>query len=317
MFAVYLKNFIACLITSLSLAGAFFLLAGPIPAAAAFLIGIGINVLVFYNSHRIINAFYAPIIVSPESAKELYVILADLSKAAKISLPILYASASPQPNMSVISRKNEHKIIISKNVIQLLDRRELHAMLAHHVAYIASGTVQHKSYVACIASLPVFFIYLGIFFASFGGKPTHKAPQWMTTLFQPVSWFSHAIAFICQNKKNTALIDILAITIGAHAASYFKGINKISIASSRIKDPQVSLFPALATLYITPPISFKRLNIGVPVAERLTKLRNNLESSGSRVPAKTAKNKKTSSASRGTPRKRPGVASGPSRSRPR
>lgn len=281
-----------------------------------FILGIVINIVTFYKSDKILSQFFSPQIVSPNSAKDIYLLLNKLSNNAGIDLPLLYVSSSAQPNICSLISKNGNKIIFSHSLLKVLDAREIHAMLAYQVSMISNGVAKHHAYLACVASMPLFIVHLGVLFPSFGGHRSNIIPKLWRPISAPLVWFGKIFAFIGVSRSTLFEIDKKAITLGANLSSYANGLNKLNLARNKIKDHKLALLGGLSPIYNVALYSSSKFPVDNPIKTRIQRLINHFgtQTAPSRQHGRRSAKKTPNTSTKRV--KRPGIASGPSRSRP-
>jgi heat shock protein HtpX len=81
--------------------------------------------------------------VSEAEAPELYRIVRRIADSAGIPMPRIHVTPSPQPNAFATGRNPRHAAVaVTQGLLQILDERELEAVLAHELTHIRNGDVR-------------------------------------------------------------------------------------------------------------------------------------------------------------------------------
>jgi len=118
-----------------------------------------INYMVYFKSYKMILSFYNATLIKDDN---LYNITKDLAIKANIACPKLYLIDINHANAfaSGIS-KNNSIIAISKNLFEILDKKELEAVIAHEIMHIKNKDMLIASIIAVFASSIIYISNIG------------------------------------------------------------------------------------------------------------------------------------------------------------
>src|SRR5688572_4377068 len=101
-------------------------------ATIALLLALAFNFVMYWTSDKIAIAATRSKPVTEAEAPELYEMVRELATEANVPMPRIYVSEIPQPNAFATGRNPENAAVsVTRGILQILDRRELRAVLAH------------------------------------------------------------------------------------------------------------------------------------------------------------------------------------------
>jgi heat shock protein HtpX len=152
-----------------ALAGLFVAVGAWIGGSQGALIALGLSLLfnfvMYWSSDKIAIAATRSKPVSEQDAPALYGIVRELAAEARAPLPRIYVSEMAQPNAFATGRNPEHAAVsVTRGILQILDRRELRAVLAHELSHVMNRDILVSSIAAAIGSAFTYLAYMALFF---------------------------------------------------------------------------------------------------------------------------------------------------------
>jgi heat shock protein HtpX len=152
-----------------ALAGLFVAVGAWIGGSQGALIALGLslvfNFIMYWSSDKIAIAATRSKPVSEQDAPELYGIVRELASEAQAPLPRIYVSEMAQPNAFATGRNPEHAAVsVTRGILQILDRRELRAVLAHELSHVMNRDILVSTIAAAIGSAFTYLAYMALFF---------------------------------------------------------------------------------------------------------------------------------------------------------
>ncbi len=131
--------------------------AGAGGAVAGIVIAVVLVAAVFAGCTRLGMSAMAARPVSEVEQPELYRLVRELSKAARLPVPRLYLSPAGQPNSFTAGRgPRSAAICCTEGLLQALDEAELRGVLGHELAHVSSRDVLASSVSAGLATVITF-----------------------------------------------------------------------------------------------------------------------------------------------------------------
>jgi heat shock protein HtpX len=152
-----------------ALAGLFVAVGAWIGGSQGATIALGLalvfNFAMYWASDRIAIAATRSKPVTEAQAPELYGIVRELAAEARAPMPRIYVSEMAQPNAFATGRNPEHAAVsVTSGILQILDRRELRAVLAHELSHVMNRDILVSTIASAIASAFTYLAYMAFFF---------------------------------------------------------------------------------------------------------------------------------------------------------
>jgi heat shock protein HtpX len=221
--------------------------------------GLGLNLALYWFSDKIAIATSRSKPVTEQEYPALYRIVRELTSARDLPMPRVYVSDMAQPNAFATGRNPHHAAVaVTKGLLQIVDERELRAVLSHELSHVANHDILIGSIAAGIAMSITFIARFAFFFG--GGRDERNSP------FGPfafiIAWVLAPLAAMMIQLAVSRSREYQADESGAHLShdplALASALRKLEESSKRVPAP-ASVGPAEAHLFIINPLTGRKV----------------------------------------------------------
>jgi heat shock protein HtpX len=249
------------------------LIGGSQGALIALGLALVFNFIMYWSSDKIAIAATRSKPVSERDAPELYGIVRELAAEAKAPMPRIYVSEMAQPNAFATGRNPEHAAVsVTRGILEILDRRELRAVLAHELSHVMNRDILVSSIAAAIGSAFTYLAYMALFFGGDDDEnPLGAVGFLLVWLVAPIA---AALIQMAVSRSREYQADESGALLSRDPEALAGALLKLEVAAKQVP-AQVN--PAQAHLFIVNPLRAggvaSLFSTHPPTADRVRRLR--------------------------------------------
>ncbi len=273
------KTFFLMVVLTIILVGLGSLVGGRNGAMLMFVIALGMNLVSYWFSDRIVLAMYHAQPVDQGQAPELYSIVATLAQKASIPMPKVYIIEEDSPNAFATGRNPEHGVVaVTTGILRLLNRHELEGVLAHELSHIKHRDILVQTVAAAMAGAITMIANMAKFTAIFGGGRDGDDEGGgniiSVIIFSMIAAFAAMLIQLAISRSREYYADEGGAHLAGNPLFLANALRKLQLGVQRV--PMQDANPSTAHMFILNPFSARGVlalfSTHPPMEERIQRL---------------------------------------------
>lgn len=213
------------------------------------------NFWAYWFSDKMVLAMYHAQEVDETTSPYLYGIVRELARRAGLPMPKVYIIHEAQPNAFATGRDPEHAAVAATTgIIELLNERELRAVMAHELAHIKHRDILISTMTATVAGAISMLANFGMLF---GGRDEEGRPAnpVLTILVMILAPIAAVIIQLAISRTREFGADAGGAEICGDPEALASALAKIEAYAHQIPMPTAEAHPETAQMMIINPLS--------------------------------------------------------------
>ncbi|MCS7268732.1 MAG: zinc metalloprotease HtpX [Geminicoccaceae bacterium] len=232
-----------------------FLIGGEAGLVIAFVVALAMNAFAWWNSDKMVLHMHHAQPVTRASAPELWDLVAELARRARLPMPAVYVIPSDQPNAFATGRDPQHAAVaVTTGILETLPREELAGVIAHELAHIKNRDTLIMTIAATIAGAIGMLANFGFLFAHNRDDRQNPLGALGTLLVVILAPLAATLVQLAISRTREFAADRLGAQICGNPLWLAGALERIeAVARDRIM-PTAEHHPATAHLFIVNPL---------------------------------------------------------------
>ena len=250
---------------------------GEAGAAVGLLLGLGTVAGSYWFSDQLALMAAGAVPVGPDDFPLYHRIVRELTTEAGLPMPRLYVTPDAQPNAFATGRHPRHAAVaVTRGLLDLVEARELRAVLAHELAHVGNRDILLTSVAAALATGIGFLANLAGMLPFFGASDDDEDPGLLATLVAAlVAPVAAALLQLALSRSREFEADRTGAALSGDRYALAGALVKIDRAARRLPMP---VDPGQAPKYLVNPLTGRQVawaalfSTHPPVEQRVARL---------------------------------------------
>lgn len=235
--------------------GAGWLIAGEQGMVTALGMALVMNIFAWWFSDKMLLGMYG---AKQITSGGIYNIVFELARDAGLPMPKVYMIETAQPNAFATGRNPRHaSVAVTRGIVDLLDARELRAVIAHELAHIKNRDTLIMTITATIAGALSMLANFAMFTGGRRDQPGGALGTLAVVILAPLA--AMLVQFAISRTREYAA-DHIGAEICDDPQALASALEKIDYAARQVNNYVAEQNPATAHLFIINPLHMRQVD---------------------------------------------------------
>jgi heat shock protein HtpX len=223
----------------------------------AFVIALGMNLIAYWKSDRIVLRMHGAQEVDEQTAPDFHRLIEELSRRAYLPKPRIYIMNSPQPNAFATGRNPANSAVCaSTGLVDMLSTEEISGVMAHELAHIKNRDTLTMTVAASIGGAISMFANMLQFGMIFGGSRNGRTGMLGTLFAALVAPIAATLVHMAISRSREYQADQIGARICGNPLWLASALIKIQNAvRGGMRNAPAEMVPGAAHMFIINPLT--------------------------------------------------------------
>lgn len=232
------------------------LIGGTTGMVVAFLFAVATNAFAYWNSDRMVLSMYGASEVDARQEPELYGLVQELARRAKLPMPKVFIMQNEQPNAFATGRDPDHAAVaVTTGLLGRLSREELAGVLAHELAHIKNRDTLTMTITATIAGAISMLANFALFFGSSSDNRNNPLGIVGTIALVFLAPIAAGLVQMAISRTREYEADRVGAEIAGQPLWLASALQRIQSSAERVVNTDAERNPATAHMFIINPLA--------------------------------------------------------------
>ena len=232
------------------------LIGGTTGMVVAFLFAVATNAFAYWNSDRMVLSMYGASEVDARQEPELYGLVQELARRARLPMPKVFIMQNEQPNAFATGRDPDHAAVaVTTGLLGRLSREELAGVLAHELAHIKNRDTLTMTVTATIAGAISMLANFAMFFGSSSDNRNNPLGIVGTIALVFLAPIAAGLVQMAISRAREYEADRVGAEIAGQPLWLASALQRIQSSAERVVNTDAERNPATAHMFIINPLA--------------------------------------------------------------
>ncbi|MCE9522887.1 MAG: zinc metalloprotease HtpX [Alphaproteobacteria bacterium] len=232
------------------------MLGGVTGMLIAFVVAVAMNAFAYWNSDKMVLRMYGAQEIGERQDPELFGLVSELARRARIPMPKVYIIENAQPNAFATGRDPQHgAVAVTTGLRQRLSNEELAGVLAHELAHIKNRDTLTMTVTATIAGAISMLANFGLLFGSSSDNRNNPLGLIGTLALVFLAPIAAGLVQMAISRAREYEADRVGAEIAGQPLWLASALERIQSSAGRVVNADAERNPATAHMFIINPLA--------------------------------------------------------------